>query len=246
MAERTRKPALSAEVRERLRREIAAGTYPTGSRLPPEPVLARELDVSRSTLREALKLLEHDGLVLRRQRAGTTVQARPTVQHPLQHNYGVRDLIEASGAIHSVVDAQIRFTSASARIAEALELPAGAPLAALERTRTADGKPVVRTVDHLDSRIVERATGPLLADVALYDWLYRHCGIAVAYGVAHVAAMLPPPEIAECLALEAGAPVLTLVQVDYTGAGRPVLHSEEFHVADAFRATVIRNGPHNG
>jgi GntR family transcriptional regulator len=238
------KRPLSLAIGDRLRGEIAAGVYPTGSRLPPEPELARRLDVSRSTLREALKLLEREGLVTRRQRAGTTVCARPTVRHPLQHNCGVRDVIEASGRRHAVVDARIRFDGTSEELAEALELAPGDPVVVFERTRTADGKPVVRTVDHLDSRIVERATAPLVPDVSLYRWLHDHCGIAVTYGVAQVAATLPASDVSEHLAIAGSDPVLTLVQVDYTAAGRPVLHSQEYHVAEAFHVTVIRNGPY--
>jgi GntR family transcriptional regulator len=236
---------LSATIGERLRREIAAGTYPAGSRLPPEPQLAQQLAVSRSTLREALKLLERDRLVLRRQRAGTIVCARPLVQHPLQSNYGVRDLIEASGAEHAVIDAQIGFVAAPEHVARALELDPSAPVVVLERTRTADRRPVVRTVDHLDRGIVERAGAPLLPDISFYEWLHDHCGIAVAYGVAQVEARFAAPGLAGHLGIAPEAPVLTLVQVDYTAAGSPVLHSEEFHVADAFHATVIRNGPYN-
>ena len=74
---RPRKAALSAALAERLSREIASGAFPAGSRLPSEVEFARQLDVSRSTLREAFSLLEREGLIVRRQRAGTIVQARP-------------------------------------------------------------------------------------------------------------------------------------------------------------------------
>jgi GntR family transcriptional regulator len=238
-----KKEGLSVTVAEGIRAGISEGEYPIGSRLPPEVEFAGQLGVSRSTLREALKLLEREGLIVRRQRAGTTVSAQPAVQHPLQRNYGVREMVEDSGKQHGVIDAEIRFVEASEKIAAALEVESATQLVVLERTRTADGKPVVRTVDYLDSEIVSGATAPVLPDVSFYRWMFDHCGIAVTHGVAHVTATVADAGLAKRLGVKEGAPLLRLTQVDYTSGGRPVLYSEEFHIAEAFDVTVIRNGP---
>jgi DNA-binding FadR family transcriptional regulator len=53
--------------------EIVSGRYPSGSLLPPEPVLCESFDVSRSVVREALKALEQKGLAHARQGHGTTI-----------------------------------------------------------------------------------------------------------------------------------------------------------------------------
>ena len=52
---------------------IVSGRYPSGSLLPPEPVLCRSFDVSRPVVREALKALEEKGLARARQGHGTTI-----------------------------------------------------------------------------------------------------------------------------------------------------------------------------
>jgi GntR family transcriptional regulator len=239
-----KKGGLSAVIAERIRAEIVGGNYPVGSRLPAEPEFASQLGVSRSTLRESLNLLERDGLVVRRQRAGTTVSRRPVVEHPLQQNFGVSQLIEASGEKHGVTNAQIRFFPAPEEIATALELEADAEVVMLERTRTADGVPVVRTVDHLDAQIVEKATAPLLPDVSFYQWLNDHCGISVTHGVAHLSAERLDPSIASRLKVGKDEPAFVLRQIDFSAAGKPVLHSAEYHVPHAFDITVVRSGPY--
>lgn len=52
---------------------LESGEYPQGSRLPAERQLAASLKVARNTLREALDILEHRGLILRRAGAGSYV-----------------------------------------------------------------------------------------------------------------------------------------------------------------------------
>jgi GntR family transcriptional regulator len=244
MAVAVKKQPRSTSVADAIRRRIAEGELAVGARLAPEPALATEHGVSRATLRDALKALEREGLVLRRQRVGTTVCARPALTHPLQRNGSVRDLVEASGRRHGVRGAELRFVGAPPRVAAALEIEEGHPVVVLERVRTADGEPVVLTIDHLDAAIVESATRPLLPDVVFYEWLRDHCQIEVTHAVARLTASIASPKLAERLNLAEGAPLLRLLQVDHTAAGRPVLHSEELHVTDAFDVTLVRHGPY--
>jgi DNA-binding FadR family transcriptional regulator len=53
---------------------IVSGNLPEGSILPPEQVMCQDFKVSRSVIRESVKLLEEKGLVIARQGQGTTVQ----------------------------------------------------------------------------------------------------------------------------------------------------------------------------
>jgi GntR family transcriptional repressor for pyruvate dehydrogenase complex len=68
------KQRVAEEIVEQLRSLILSGAYAVGDKLPPERNLAKELGVNRSSLREALKKLEHLGLVKIRQGDGTRVQ----------------------------------------------------------------------------------------------------------------------------------------------------------------------------
>lgn len=64
---------LAEQVAGHLLHDITEGVYPAGSRLPPEPVLAEEVGVSRLTLREAVKSLGRRGVVSVEQGRGTFV-----------------------------------------------------------------------------------------------------------------------------------------------------------------------------
>jgi GntR family transcriptional repressor for pyruvate dehydrogenase complex len=98
------KQRVAEEVAEQLRSLILNGQYPPGSKLPPERELSKRLKVNRASLREALKKLEHIGLVRIRQGDGTRVQnfmetgGIELVQHLLPLASGkpelIRDLLE--------------------------------------------------------------------------------------------------------------------------------------------------------
>jgi DNA-binding FadR family transcriptional regulator len=67
------KPRVAEEIVQQLRGLILRGSYAVGDKLPPERKLAEELGVNRASLREAIKSLEHMGLVKTRQGDGTRV-----------------------------------------------------------------------------------------------------------------------------------------------------------------------------
>jgi GntR family transcriptional repressor for pyruvate dehydrogenase complex len=67
------KPRVAEEIVQQLRGLILRGEYKVGDKLPPERKLAEELGVNRASLREAIKSLEHMGLVKTRQGDGTRV-----------------------------------------------------------------------------------------------------------------------------------------------------------------------------
>ncbi|MEA2592855.1 MAG: GntR family transcriptional regulator, partial [Actinomycetota bacterium] len=69
-------------IREALRQEIDAGRYPPGSPLPSQRLLAERFGVTLMTVRQAIGLLEEEGVVTTRQGSGTFVRQRPFV-YPL-------------------------------------------------------------------------------------------------------------------------------------------------------------------
>ena len=71
-----RPPRLASIVLQELAHRVIAGSYAPGDVLPTEPALGEEFGVSRTVVREGLKMLEERGLVRVEQGRGTTVQPR--------------------------------------------------------------------------------------------------------------------------------------------------------------------------
>ena len=239
-------PKLEARsLADQLRRSIVDCRYPPGSRFPPEPEFARELNVSRSKLRDALDLLNAEHLVVRKPRVGTTVVSGRLVELSLHQNYGVQDMLGASGRTHGVRDASIEFTECTPTVAEHLNIKPGALVTVLSRVRTADGEPVMFTQDYLELQLTERAAAPLSPNVVLYRWLNDHMGISVAYGVAEITAVNASRALSDRLALPVGSAIMQIKQIDYTRDGTPILYSEEYSNPSAFVTRITREGPYS-
>src|SRR5215472_164556 len=81
------------QLRGQLRREFA-----DGGRLPGETVMAAEMGVSRGTMRQALAILQHEGLISRRQGLGTFANPHVLgIPARIDFAYEFSELIHAAG-----------------------------------------------------------------------------------------------------------------------------------------------------
>lgn len=235
----------SVSVQDELKQRIDRGELPAGTRLPSEPELAAELQVSRATLREALRAMELEGLLRRRQGSGTFVAEHPRMANSLDVNYGVTDAIRAAGMTAGIADGRHWVEPASAGEAALLELEPGQDVLVIERLRTAEGKPVVLSRDLFPSRLLEgreRVVQQML-ERSIYEVLERDLDIVIHHGVARFRPVRADHAIAGRLGVPRGELLLYLWQVDYAQDGVPIVSSHEFHLADAFDFTVVRRGP---
>jgi GntR family transcriptional regulator len=242
---RARPRLRSDSVQDQLKRRIDRGEFPAGTRLPSEPDLAAELHVSRATLREALRAMEVEGLLRRRQGSGTFVADHPRMANSLDVNFGVTDAIRAAGMRAGIAHGRHWVEPAALGEAALLGLAPGQDVLVVERVRTAEGKPVVLSRDVLPSGLVgdrPRVVEEMLRR-SIYEVLERDLGVVIHHGIARFRPVRADHAVARRLGVPRGELLLYLWQVDYTADGTPVISSHEFHLADAFDFTVVRRGP---
>jgi GntR family transcriptional regulator len=241
-AKAARGRSLSHAVARALRERIAGERLEPGDRLPSEPELARVLGVSRPSLREGIALLEEDGVVRRLRGSGTYVAHRSGVRNDLSRNFSVSSLIEAMALEPGSRSDECAAERAPPRVAAALGLEAGAPVCALRRVRTADGRPVVDSIDWCRPDVLPLQAMASLDGGSIYAALAER-GFPVHHGVASIEPATARGDVARRLEVRAGALLLTLFQLDSTVDGTVVLVSQEHHLGDAFEFTVYRRGP---
>lgn len=243
-------PNMAYRAAASLRQAIREGLYSDTGKLPAEPALSAELGVSRGTVREAVSILEQEGLVFRKQGLGTFVlRAMSGLTNNLNTNFGVTDMIVAAGKSPGTLRVRMTDILAEEGVAGALDVPAGSPLIKVERTRTADGKPVAHTTDYLARELLsgygidQRSLAAALeGNASLYATL-RQGGIVVQHGVAQISAVAADLALGEQLQVPAETLLFKLDQVDYEANGQPILASIELLVAEMFVVQVYRRGP---
>ncbi|WP_028536891.1 GntR family transcriptional regulator [Paludibacterium yongneupense] len=145
--------------------------FAPGDRIPAERDLAQQLDISRMTLRKAIARLVEQGALRRDGNRGTFV-ARPEVSRPLSEHKarGVSSIVELNGGQAGSRLLYFEQTTASPRLARALDIADGDALLAIRRLRTVDGKPFCVETSYLPAA---RVPGLVAADLIESGSLYR-------------------------------------------------------------------------
>src|SRR5687768_4973621 len=93
---KSERKTLTEIAQQELRQAIIDGSFRMGSQLPTEAELCEMLGVSRTVVREALRVLEDEGLVTRHHGVGTFVRNQPILKN-LNFNFGITEMIESAG-----------------------------------------------------------------------------------------------------------------------------------------------------
>ncbi|MCL5950187.1 MAG: GntR family transcriptional regulator [Chloroflexi bacterium] len=235
---------LTRTTAETLRQAIEVGSFPAGSQLPSEKELISRLGISRTTLREALRILEDERLIERRRGLGTYVSERPILKD-LSANFSISEMILAAGMTPGVSCAEVRIERASSNVAAGLRITEGTQVVLIDRVRTANDRPVVWSLDFLPPTLL----GPhgmerLRAGVqSIYEFLACE-QVRIVHGVAELRPILATKEIAGKLEVKRCAPILCITQTDYSANNQPVLYSIEYHLPDTIIFQINRKGPH--
>jgi GntR family transcriptional regulator len=234
---RDRRP-LALQVRDQISELIVERDLKPGDQLPGEAELTELFSVARTTVREALKLLEQDGQIDVRHGVGRFV-APATVQWPITRLESVTEMMVAMGSPVANRVISVGIEPASDEEAAALRQPAGSPVVRLERVRSIDRRPVIYSIDVIVRSVAD-------GELAAIDWsgslraLLDERGAGMASSTAQLRAVTLPHGVASSLGEDAHSPWLLMVQTHFTTDGRPVLYSHDYHRGDAFTFNVLR------
>jgi GntR family transcriptional regulator len=224
---------------------IKEGEFAPGSRLPAENELSEILHVSRTTVREALRILQQNGIILRRRGLGTYVTESPILK-TLSDNFGITSMIQQAGLSPSTTFSSIREENAPSSVATALSISEGDPIFVIYRVRCANDEPAVWSIDYLPIR------GSMRDDLAgfdankesIYDYYEEALNIQIVRGIAQLVPKQATRDIAAKLQIKPGEPLMCIKQTDYDRDDHPVMYSIEYHIPDKFLFIVNRIGPH--
>jgi len=132
-----------------------------GERLPSEPKLAKQLGVSRATLREAMRTFETQGRIRRRQGAGTFVVGdAPVLESGLEVLESIETMARRMGLSVMVKDLVVESVRANEKQAKKLNLPAKTPLTRVSRVISTGKRVAAYLVDILPKDFLSKDEFP--------------------------------------------------------------------------------------
>jgi len=221
--------------------EVIIHATPPGERLVSEPELARQLGVSRATLREAMRSFEAQGLIRRRQGVGTfVVGPKAVIETGLEVLESIETQAKRIGLDVSMGTLSIQKMDADLTRAEQLQVSVGAPIVQISRTIYAGGRPVAYLVDTLPVEFLEPEDLRQGFTGSVLDHLLRRGSPELETSVAEIRTITAPSEIARSLEIQRGDALLLLQSRLYDVDGRIVDYSHSYFIPGHFRFQVVR------
>ncbi|KIN64095.1 putative Transcriptional regulator, GntR family [Sulfitobacter noctilucicola] len=217
--ERTRKTPRYLEVFKLIRADIDTGKVKVGDLLPSEASLCARFDVSRFTVREALRRLQADGMVSRTQGAGSRV-LRTTPSGVYVQNY--RSVSELSQyAAETTLDLlKSEDTILDADMAVRLGRTEGEEWALLTGLRrTSEGTALALVESYVPARFKDIAAELAQGEGAIHIGLAEAAGTAISHAEQETQALPAPYHVADALDLPEHTPVLRILRHYISGEG---------------------------
>lgn len=241
--DRRRRPRY-LELADDLAEEIIAGRYPVGSMLPSETELCERYEVSRYTVREALRRIQSAGLVSTRQGLGTRVEQ---ISEARQFRLSLRsiDEVEQHGHDTRLVDVVTRDIIADDKLAATLGCRTGQQFVYVESYRVPRDESVPLPVAWNESYVISDYAGIRdeigKQEGAVYSLLERRFGERITEIRQDISAINLGEAIALRLHVPVGAAGLRIKRSYVGRSGEPILYGINTYPGDRFTFSTVLN-----
>lgn len=235
------KESLYKRMARELALEIAQGKYPPGALFPTEMELCETWQVSRHTVREALRELTEQGLISRRKGAGTRVnEQKPEMQdHPLS---SLEDLLVLASNNLRVVKKTDEVV-ADFELSQLIGCEPGSRWLHIASTREdpqQENAPICWT-DSYTSSAYARVSKLVRNDpyALISELIEKHYGVRSHEVHQSITAVGVPAKIARILGVEAGSPAMRIVRRYVDGQGKTFETTVSLHPEGRYTCSIV-------
>lgn len=227
---------------QRLQADLAdlIAKTPAGQRLTSEPELAKQMGVSRATLREAMRTFETQGLIRRRQGSGTYVVGKvPVIDAGLEVLESLETMARRMNLVVAVSDLHIEQVEADEDTAAGLGLSVGTRLTRIRRVMRADGRPAAYLIDTLPESVIQPRDLPEGFTGSVLDFLI---GRGDRFGVSRavIGATNAPADVAKPLEIQRDDVLLRFKSQLFDIGGTVIDYSVSYFIPGYFQFHVNR------
>ena len=225
------------QIHNDIKKQIEAGIWAIGERIPSERELAIQFGVSRMTLRQAVQTLVEEGILERHVGSGTYV-ARSKVQEKMSGVTSFTEITKAQGKVPSSKTVSYLITTPSLSESEQLQLADDQKVLRMERVRYADNVPICFEVATVPYDLIKDYQRKQIT-TSLYRTLEEH-DILIGKAQQTVTATCASERIASYLDVKRGSAILRLRQVTWLKDDRPFEYVRTQYVGDRFEFYLER------
>lgn len=235
--------SLNEQVRDSLYEYIRSMDLNTNNQLPSEDILAEQLGVSITTVRNALNTLSQENLIFRKQGKGTFVNKEVLsikVQLGSAPEFG--QLIEESGYESEVEVVSHQIIEAGEDLAEKLEIEPEERVFQVEKIFYADGKPAIYCVDNFPEKILLETISESEFIKPVFQLLQEKAKRRVVRDKADVYTSITSEDERLKEAFKADKPkaLLTCYSTNYDQDNNVMLQVEEYYDTDLIKFSILR------
>ncbi|GGI38729.1 transcriptional regulator [Cnuibacter physcomitrellae] len=232
---------MSVQVRDALVEYFERNGAKPGDRVLSEPEIVDQFGVGRSTAREALKLLEHDGIVEVRPGLGRylTSLSAAKVNRPITRFESATDMLRELGYSPQTLVLSVEEDVPDLDEREALGLADDERVVRIERLRSEGDSPLIYSVGTIAR---SQVPGP----IKHVDWtgslttFLKDQGRELSFSTAAIHAVEMPEGPAAKYSLGGFGPWIYITETAYSIAGEPTLYAQDYHRGDIFSFNVLR------
>lgn len=228
---------LYLKVIDKIKQDIENGIYQEKEKLPSEFELSKQLGVSRATLREALRILEEENVIIRRHGVGTFVNSKPLFTSGIEQLNSVTDMIRQAGCVPATVFLSSSTQNATEEDAKRFGITTQDEVLIVERVRTANNEPVVYCIDKIPTKYISSKT---TLEESLFNLLETKANKTIMYAIAHIEPLGYHDKISPILECDPETALLVLKQMHYDEKDEPILYSLNYFKSDKFSFHVLR------
>lgn len=225
------------QLKQLLTERISTGEWSPGDMLPTEEGLQEQYGLSRTTVRQALKEMEYEGLISRHRGRGTFV-SRPKISHSPDPHFNLTAYLTEQGMWPGWRIISAGWIPAPVEIAEQLAIGVGTHVYRLRRLRLANDEPIGFHIAHTIPALGEIINESRLDQGGSLDYLRATGRLERSYAHRTIEAILASDEVAKHLNIAKGSPILMIRRRLFNGADIPVEVMRAMYRGDRFQYRV--------
>lgn len=201
---------------------INTGEWPSHSKIKDELTLSQELEVSRGTLRKAIKELVDIGFLTRIRGKGTFVNANILEQPLASRLVSFSEAMEQKKLQYQTIVLKKEVIKPNIKIASFLEAEEQENVLFLERVRLVDNNPVIYMKNYIRSSKCPGIINENFIEDTLFSLIESKYNHRIEWGRRYFKALPALGEVAFNLGLSDGYPTLYLEQIVYINYNQPI------------------------